>query len=77
MSYRVELSYPSGLSAGKDFDDFDEALAAAVEESKKPGWCWVHLYGDGYDVDCDQGGYFVCDDGLTDDERLKVEEAGL
>lgn len=56
-------------------ETFDEALEVykAKRESVRGS---VRLYGDGMDCDCGPEGYYVCSDGLTDDERERVEAIG-
>lgn len=53
----------------KEFATFPEALAfyGTVKGYRKL------INRDGYDCDCDDRGYFMCSDGLTEDERDEVE----
>lgn len=47
-------------------------FAEAVAWRKAQGG---EVVGDGYDCDCDDTGFYVCSDGLTDAERAQLEEA--
>jgi hypothetical protein len=75
--YSVFVSYPSGHQRTIDAPSFDEAADLAELELQKPGLKMVSVHGDGYDVDCDDGGFFTCDDGLTDSERDVLDMRGL
>ena len=75
--YSVFVSYPSGHQRTIDAPSFGEAVAEAEAELRKPGVKMVSVHGDGYDVDCDDGGFFVCNDGLTDSERDALDARGL
>ena len=55
------------------FDDFDAALKFYIRQGAHDGD--AILVGDGYDCDCDQDGYFMCSDGLTEAERDRIEYA--
>lgn len=63
MSYFV--AYNDGQSV--QFETFDAALDEYRSRPEPRA-----LYGAGYDVDCDQDGFFVCCDGLTDEERERL-----
>jgi len=54
----------------EDFVVFSMALAFYREKSG--GADGASLIGEGYDCDCDEGGYFMCSDGLTEEERDAV-----
>ena len=56
-------------------DTFDEALEV-YRTKRQSVRGMVTIYGDGYDVDCGPNGFRVCSDGLTDDERERVEAIG-
>jgi hypothetical protein len=75
--YSVCVSYPSGHQRTIGAPSFGEAAALAELERLKPGLKMVSVYGDGYDVDCDDDGFFVLHDGLTDSEREALDARGL
>ena len=55
------------------FGDFTAALACYRQrQTERYG---ASITGDGYDCDCDQDGFFCVDDGLSEDERERIEEA--
>lgn len=56
-----------------EFTDFQRALDHFVDhKGSAPG---ARLVGEGYDADCDEDGFHEVSDGLTDDERERVEAA--
>lgn len=59
------------------YDSVQEAIERAKLEAAKPGLKRVRVIGDSYDCDCDADGYYECNDGLSDEERELVEEAGF
>ena len=75
--YFVGVSYPSGHSREIKATTFEEVCDLAEIELAKPGMKFVTVYGDGYDVDSDQDGFFCCDDGLTEAERDVLEARGI
>jgi len=53
------------------FDSFDEALTVYAQRlGARDG---ASLLGE-TDYDCDQDGYYMCDDGLTEEQRDRIEE---
>jgi len=67
---------------GADFATLDQAIIYSLTVShaypNRMHGCWPRIVNmDGYDCDCDQDGYFMCSDGLDDDERERIEMAGL
>lgn len=60
-----------GWGDSRQFDSFDLAFEFWDEVCKRDGT----IYGDdGYDCDSDEGGFFVCNDGLTDEQRDRMHE---
>jgi cellulose synthase/poly-beta-1,6-N-acetylglucosamine synthase-like glycosyltransferase len=67
------MSKPYTVTAiGGDFSVFPE-LSDAISSAKTLGRTFYSLTGGDYD--CDQDGYFCCNDGLTDQERELIEES--
>ena len=78
-TYKVWICSPSG-DQYFDCSSFEEALQLGIDArdtGRGGSYASVRVIGDGYDCDCDQDGYYECSDGLTDDERERVEEVGL
>lgn len=51
------------------FNDFESALAFYRNRQD------ASIHGDdGYDCDCDEDGFFCCDDGLTEEQRDRLDE---
>ena len=50
-----------------------ETFAAVLELCREHSGSEV--FGPGYDCDSDEDGFFVCSDGLTNEERAALEEA--
>ncbi len=55
----------------EEFTDFQRALDYFVDHRGGP--CGARLVGEGYDADCDKDGFHEASDGLTDEERARVE----
>jgi len=71
--YFIHHSTPQG-----SWYTYHDTIAEAIEKAKGKQSHTTHvaIYGsDGYDCDCENGSYFVCNDGLTDEERELIEEA--
>ena len=71
--YFVHHSSPDGSWA-----TYHDTLAEAIAKAKgrQDSHTHVAIYGnDGYDCDCENGRFYVCNDGLTKDEREQIEEA--
>lgn len=69
--YSVSYGYGDGY---RQCDDLDDAIAFALS---RPNDISVSITGDGADCDMGPHGYVMTDDGLTDSERERIEEAGL
>lgn len=65
MSYLVQFTG----GAVEEVPTFQEALA--LYRSSRG----ASVFGSGYDCDSDEDGFFVCSDGLTEEERDALEEA--
>lgn len=65
------------LEAPRDLPTIEAAIAAAREFRAKHPRAVVSIYGDGYDCDCDEDGFYMCNDGLDESERDAIEESGL
>ena len=74
--YHVHVSIPFN-SFTIPADSFERAVEIAVVEMSKPGLRDVSVYGDDYDCDSDQDGYFCCDDGLDESQRDVLEAKGI
>ena len=61
-----------GYMDTKQFDTFDLAFEFWDEVCDRSG---TIIGDDGYDCDCDEDGFKVCCDGLTDEQRERVEDA--
>lgn len=75
--YRVTYGYYG--DRGGQFATLDAAIVHALTAVHRR-WCEDNpptITGDGVDADCDQDGYYMCSDGLGDDERERIEDAGL
>ena len=59
-----------------DCATLDEAIAEALKIKPHP-YVRVRVIGDGYDAEYTSEGARECSDGLTDEERERVEEAGF
>jgi len=63
--YTVKTGYYGDTDT--DFEAFPEALEFYAQNPD------AQLFGQGVDFDCDEGGFFLVSDGLTDAERDAVE----
>lgn len=70
--YTVGYGYGDGY---RKFDTLDEVVAFALPRRQR-GDISVRVYGDGYDADWTGDGWSV-NDGLSEDERERLEEEGL
>lgn len=70
MSAPFTVHYGHGYT--KVLPTLGEAIAFAQGRDD-----FARILGDSADYDCDQDGYYMCHDGLSDSERDAVEEAGL
>lgn len=59
------------LQRTEEFTDFGRALDHYADH--KGGPCGARVTGEGYDADHDEDGFREASDGLTDDERERVE----
>jgi hypothetical protein len=64
------------IDAPRGLPTIEAAVVAARAFREAHPRAALAVYGDGYDCDCDEDGYFMNSDGLTDDEREQLEEAG-
>ncbi len=55
----------------EEFTDFQRALDYFVDH--RGAASGARLVGEGYDADCDEDGFHEVSDGLTDDERERLE----
>ncbi len=65
-------------ASGGSWATYHDVLTEAIEKAKaaRDRNIFVAIYGtDGYDCDCEDGRFYVCNDGLTEDEREQVAEA--
>lgn len=60
------------LQRTEEFTDFQRSLEFYVDH--KGGPCGARVTGEGYDADWDEGDFREVADGLTDEERERVEE---
>lgn len=74
MSYTIQWGHMHAFWTRTE--SFPRALELFAEHHT--GDCGAVITGEGYDVDCDEDGFHVVDDGLTDYEREAIEavEAG-
>lgn len=66
--YIIHYNYGDRFECG-DFDTVKEM----VKQLQQDRYHVHQVLGDGYDYDCDERGYHLCCDGLTDDERDEIE----
>lgn len=70
MTYHVHSGYYGDRV--EPFDDFTAALACYRQRhAERFG---ASIFGDGVDYDCDGDGFFMVDDGLTYEQRKRIEE---
>lgn len=72
--YRISCADRAGCTWSHSRDHLREAIELALLE-RATSAAHVEIYGDSYDVDCDERGYHMCDDGLNDVERELIDAA--